>query len=73
MTTATRTRPRLRDHVHVNARVINTDSFEVYKVQNLWDSDRAAQLINRDGARLTVTYADLWAGYELIQPFGGAR
>lgn len=69
----TGTRPKLRDHVHVGARVINRASLEVYKVQNLWDRDRQAQLVNRDGARLTIAYTDLLNGYELVQPFGGAR
>lgn len=71
--TTSRTRPKLRDHVHVGARVINTASLGVYEIKNLWDRDRAAQLVNRDGARLTVPYADLFSGYELCQPFGGSQ
>lgn len=69
------TRPRLRDHLHVGLRVINTTSLEVFRIQNLWRADQQAQLVaHGTGDRFTVTEADLLNHYAIIQPFaGGAR
>jgi hypothetical protein len=74
MTATTTTRPRLRDHLHVGLRVINTTSLEVFRIQNLWRADHQVQLVaHGTGDRFTVTEADLSSHYAMVQPFRGAR
>ena len=69
---AVSTRPRLRSHVHVGLRVMRKDDRTIWRVQNIWRMDRSVQLVHRDtGERRTVTWSDLYRGYEAIQPFGG--
>lgn len=72
--TTTVTRPRLRDHLHVGLRVINTTTHEVARIQNLWRADQQVQLVaHGTGSRFTVTETDLVNHYEMVQPFGGPR
>jgi len=48
------------------------DDRTIWRVQNIWRMDRSVQLVHRDtGERRTVTWSDLYRGYEAIQPFGG--
>jgi hypothetical protein len=66
------TRPRLRSHLHIGARVIRKTDRTIWKVAQIWRMDRQVQLVHRDtGARLTVVWGDLYRGFEPIQPFGG--
>lgn len=72
MTTIARTRPRLRDHLHVGLRVINTTTHEVFRIQNLWRADQQVQLVaHGTGDRITVSEIDLLNHYAMVQPFRG--
>lgn len=65
-------RPSIQTHLHPGLRVIDTTSLEVYRLRNVWATDRQAQLVGREGDRHTVTYTDLFHHYQPVQPFGSA-
>jgi hypothetical protein len=67
----TTTRPRLRDHLHIGARVFNVHQLRVYRIAALYDEDRTAQ-ITRDHGRYTVTYGDLYRHFRIVQPYAGS-
>ena len=67
---AVSTRPRLRSHTHIGLRVIRKDDRTIWTIRNLYRTDRQALLVaHRTGERKTVTWSDLYRGYDPVQPF----
>lgn len=66
---ATTSRPELRKHAHPGVRVFHVTRHRVYRLTDLHDEDRTAQMRGPDGTRFSITYGELMRNYRLVQPF----
>lgn len=62
------TRPDLRQHAHPGVRIFDVHRHRVYRIADMHDEDRTAQITGR-GVRFTISYGDLYRHYRCVQPY----